>query len=375
MNGTAARLDPAAEALVFLGPSLGFERIAVPQVLLGEGDLLVRVELATVCGSDLHTVSGLRHEPVPLVLGHEQVGTVAALGAGSPATATDGRALAVGDRIVWGVAVACGRCRRCRRGMSNKCEALRKYGHAQTQRGWELSGGIATHVHVLARTPIVRVPARLPAEVLAPATCATATAAAALDAAQAVRPLAGELVVVTGCGMVGLTAVAMAAEAGATVVAVDPDPVRRERAREFGAAVGAAVGARALRDALAAAVAGDPRLAGADGFDVALEMSGAGEAVESLLACAGVGATIVLVGSVFPAPAVPLPAESVVRRLLTIRGVHNYLPEHLEQAVAFLERVDPAPFAGLVGETVPLREATRALTAPPATGIRTAVRP
>ena len=376
-TGTALPIDPPAEALVFRGLGHPFERIAVPEIVLHEGELLVRVELATVCGSDLHTVTGARTAPAPLVLGHEQVGRVVAAGPGRRARTVDGAEVEVGDRVVWGVAVDCGRCRMCRRGMPHKCESLQKYGHERMRRGWELNGGIATHVHLLARTPIVRVPEDLPAEVLAPASCATATVMAALAAAEELRPIAGELLVVSGCGMLGLTAIAAAVEAGAVVVAVDPDPSRRALARQFGATVVAEPGVGALRAALltASRPGRGRRVAGAAGFGVALELSGSNAAIEALLDCAETGATIVLAGSVFPAPPVALSAEAVVRRLLTIRGVHNYRPEHLERAVRFLERADRVAFASLVGEVVPFERAELAFAHPATVGTRVAVRP
>lgn len=365
------RLDPPPEALVFRGVAEGFEQIVVPDVPLREGDLLVRVELATVCGSDRHTATGQRAEPTPLVLGHEQVGRVVALGPGSPPRTVDGLPLGVGDRVVWGVAVTCGDCRRCRRGLSNKCAGLRKYGHARTERGWELSGGFATHVHVVAGSDVVRVPDDLPAEVLAPASCATATVVAALEAAR--RELAGEVVVVSGCGMLGLTAVAMAHAAGAVVVGVDPDPARRARARVFGASTVAGPGTASLRAAIRDAAGARGRLD--DGFAVALELSGAGEAISTLLETADTGAAIVLAGSVFPAPPVPLTAEQVVRGLLTITGVHNYRGEHLLRAVEFLRDADVDLFRALVGEVVPLAEAVGVLVGPARGDVRVGIRP
>lgn len=354
---TIVRLDPAAEAFVFVGAEHALERIAVTEVALHEGEALVAVELATVCGSDLHTVLGHRKVAVPQVLGHEQVGRVVALGPGSPAAALDGTPVAVGDRVVWGVAVACGTCELCMRGLPNKCLHLRKYGHEQVRRGWELGGGIATHVHLLARTPIVRAPEHLPAEVLAPASCATATVAAVLEAAETVRPVAGETVLVSGCGMLGLTAIAMAREAGARVVAADVDASRRALALEFGAS--------------RVWAPGDAHVP----FTVALELSGAGDAIASIFERAEVGATIVLAGSVFEAPPIAVSAESIVRRLLTIRGVHNYRPEHLLQAVGFLERADAVLFGRLVGEVVGFAQAERALSERPSNGVRVGIRP
>lgn len=366
------RLDGTPEALVFRGAA-GFELVAIPGVELSPGDLLVRIELATVCGSDRHTANGLREEATPLVLGHEQVGRIVALGPGAPPIGADGAQLAVGDRVVWGVAVACGSCPRCRRGLPQKCLGLRKYGHARIQRGWELSGGFATHVHVVAGSDVVRVPEDIPAEVLAPASCATATVVAAIEAAG--QPIDGELVAVSGCGMLGLTAIAMACAAGATVVGIDPDPRRRRQAVDFGAAVACEPGTPALREAIARAARSRRRVAGATGFTAAFEMSGANDAVSALLDAAAVGASIVLVGHVFPSPPLLIDPELVVRRLLTLTGVHNYRGEHLVRAVEFLRTADHEAFGSLVDDTVPLADAAAAIARPPSRGARIGIRP
>ncbi|HWH98660.1 MAG TPA: alcohol dehydrogenase catalytic domain-containing protein, partial [Pseudolysinimonas sp.] len=268
----------AMEAQVFRGAGLPFEAVAVPELVLAHGEALVAVELATICGSDIHTVNGDRTGSLPLVLGHEQVGRVVALGPGRAPRSVDGIALALGQRVVWGVAVDCGRCRYCHAGLPQKCVSLVKYGHARMSRGWELSGGFATHVHVRARTPVVVVDDEASAELLAPASCSTATVMAALDAARRIRPLDGAVVAVSGCGMLGITAVAAAVAEGATVVATDPDRERRASAQEFGAV---AVG-DGTADGLAQALRRVP--AARSGYQIAIEVSGSPSAVQSLLA-------------------------------------------------------------------------------------------
>jgi putative phosphonate catabolism associated alcohol dehydrogenase len=362
-------LDPVAEAVVMVDAVPTFERIGIPEVLLGPGEVLVAIEFATVCGSDRHTVAGIRAAPTPLVLGHEQVGRIVAFGVPAPTT-VDGRPLAVDDLIVWGIAVDCGECTRCAAGFPNKCERLRKFGHERMTDAWALSGGIATHAHLPARIPIVLVPQELPAEVAAPASCATATIVAAIEAVIAVRALRAAVVLVSGCGMLGLTAVAMLRDAGAIVVAVDPDASRRELAVSFGAHATAAPGLVAVRDALASV---SPEAA----WDVAIDVSGSGTAIEDALALAGIGGVLVLVGSVFPAPPIRLSAEAVVRSLVTIRGVHNYRPEHLVDAVAFLRTLEPADldrFSSLVALIVPFSRAEDALLRDPPSGARIGIR-
>ncbi|ACQ81429.1 phosphonate catabolism associated alcohol dehydrogenase [Beutenbergia cavernae DSM 12333] len=350
-----SRTDVDAVAMVWPGVGEPHEARPVSSVELAAADVLVRVELATVCGSDVHTALGHRSGPAPSVLGHEQVGRVVA--AGPHARTADGAQVTPGTRVVWSVAASCGDCARCRRGIGQKCAHLRKYGHSAWSPDWELAGGFATHVHVLAGTALVVVPDDVPASVLAPASCATATVLAAVRAAERVQPLAGQVVHVTGAGMLGLTTAAAATDRGAAVVVSDPDPRRREAARAFGAV---ATVDPAVPGATAAALAdADP---GGDAHTVAFEMSGAKAAVAAALEHLGVGGVAVLVGSVSPAGTVDLDPERVVRNLLTVRGVHNYAPEDLLAAVAFLERSwRRYPFEGLVGDVLPLRDVDAAL--------------
>ncbi|MGJ4845099.1 alcohol dehydrogenase catalytic domain-containing protein [Leifsonia sp. Le1] len=360
--GKGVSVYPSATAMVWPGEGHLHEAVAVPGVRLSPGDALVEIELATVCGSDVHTVLGHRSAPTPLILGHEQVGRVVALGRGGAKT-IDGHRVSLGERIVWSVAVPCGRCSRCRRGLPQKCANLQKYGHERMRRGWELSGGFATHGHILDGTPMVAVPEDVPAEVLAPASCATATVAAALEAAAGITPLEGALVLVAGAGMLGLTATAMASDAGARVVVSDPIAERRDAALAFGAA--AVTDPRVAIDApggLNAALAA----AGGRGAapTIALELSGAPAAVRSLFHAVDVGGVLVLVGSVSPGPDLAIDPEQLVRRLLTIRGVHNYAPRHLAEAVRYLAGAwQRYPFAAQVGETFRLADVDAALAA------------
>lgn len=359
---------PAARYARWDGVGEPFRVVGIPlPEVPGPGEVLVSVDLATVCGSDLHTTRGRRPSPVPGVLGHEQVGRVLAVGpaasrvvdgaADAPLRHVDGSPVRTGDRIVWSVAASCGACRRCRRGLPQKCTDLLKYGHEPLDETRPLTGGFASHCLLAPGTATAVVPEAVPDVVAAPASCATATVAAVLDAA---GPLgAGDRVLVTGAGMLGVTAVAMAARAGAEVVVVDPHAERRERALRFGAA---------------SAVEG----AAGGGFDVALELSGALPAVQTCLDSLDVGGTVVLAGSVSPGPAAVLDPERVVRGLHSVRGVHNYAPHHLGAAVDFLA-VEHArfPFAELTGGPWALDDLDAAFAAAGAPGAvpRQAVRP
>lgn len=333
-------LRPAATAKVWLGAGHPHETVAVPGVALGHADVLVAIEMSTVCGSDVHTVSGHRAAPTPLVLGHESVGRVIAIGDDGAKT-VDGSDLRIGDRVVWSVTVSCGTCERCRAGLTQKCRTVQKYGHERIGPRWELTGGFATHAHLRAGTAIVRVPESLSAAILAPTSCATATAWAAVSRAASGRELDGVRVLVYGAGLVGLTAAAIAADAGAHVTVIDPSPKRRAFAQRFG---------------------GSPATSATDEADIVIEASG--HAVADAIAAAAIGGTIVLVGSVFPADPVPLDAEDAVRRMLTITGVHNYTGRDLVAAAGFLAGTGRAyPFADAVGAVHRLADIDAAIAA------------
>jgi putative phosphonate catabolism associated alcohol dehydrogenase len=347
-------ITPSAVAMAWPGVGHRHEMVAVPVVTLGPGDLLVAIELATLCGSDLHAVGGERRANAPLVLGHEQLGRIVAIGEGAPARAVDGTRLTVGARVVWSATAACGACQSCKAGFRQNCLAPRHYGRERMRRGWELSGGFATHIQVLAGTAVVILDEDVPAGVAAPASCATATVVAVLYAVTRITGLAGATVVVAGAGLLGLTAAAMARDAGARVIVSEPDPRRRETARSFGAA--------ALADP--AAASGSPlsleralRSLGARSshFRIGLEFSGTPEAMESLIGGVDVGGVVVLAGTVSPRSAMVIDPEALVRRLVTVTGVHDSVPLQLLKAVDYLrEAWRRWPFAQLVGAEVPL---------------------
>ncbi|KAM9862657.1 zinc-binding dehydrogenase [Leucobacter sp. BZR 635] len=373
--------------MVWSRPGAAHEAVAIDSVELSPGDALVAIEYATVCGSDLHTVSGRRSAPAPLVLGHEQVGRVVALGTG--ASRSDGQPLALGERVVWSLTVSCGDCDRCQRGLTQKCRTLRKFGHERFAPEWQLSGGFASHVQLLAGTTVAVIPEEFPVEIAAPLSCGTATAVAAVDAAAQVTELAGATVLVTGAGLVGLTAMAIARDRGARVIAADPDPHRRALALRFGAVAAAdplldASEPGSLSSVLAELGAAEINAAdinaaahhAPDGVHAVIEASGSASAVSQALGILAIGGVAVLVGSVAPAGTVPLDPEAIVRGVQTIRGVHNYTPAQLEAAVRYLaERHTAYPFRELVGAERALGELDDAITLAAAGGaVRVGIR-
>jgi alcohol dehydrogenase len=341
--------ESLAAVFAAAGEPLDIRPLPLPE--LRPGEVLVRVTCCTVCGSDVHTYQGHRTTPVPTVLGHEILGTVAAIGPGEPVLDHEGRPLDIGDRVTWSIAASCGACFFCEHGIPQKCERLFKYGHERIRPEHQLSGGLAEYCHLAPGTAIIPVPEALPDVVACPANCATATVAGALRIGGGCD---GAAVLIQGAGMLGLTACAMARSRGAQhVIACDVDTERLELARRFGATRCVAV-----TDDGGELTAAVNELTGGRGVDLALELSGAIAAMEAGLKLLRIGAHYVLVGAVFPSPPLAVDPEAVIRRLLNIHGLHNYTPADLAAAIEFLtQHHGEYPFAELVADTFPLCEA------------------
>jgi threonine dehydrogenase-like Zn-dependent dehydrogenase len=190
------------------------------------GDAIVRVERAGLCGSDLHVYHGREVGIDPgTVMGHEVVGHVVETG-------PDARGLAPDTRVVAPFSTACGRCFYCARGLSARCVSGALFGWVQDGAG--LQGGQADFVRVpLAATSLVAVGDDVPAEV---ALLLADVVPTGWHVARMGDVRSDSVVVVLGCGPVGLAAVVAAVEQGARrVFAVDAVAERLALARRFGA--------------------------------------------------------------------------------------------------------------------------------------------
>jgi alcohol dehydrogenase len=342
---------------------------SVPLPTLAEGELLVRVRICTLCGSDLHTYSGKRQAPTPTILGHEILGDIVEIGSGDRRKDLAGRRLEVGQRVTWSIAANCGECYYCTHGLPQKCERLFKYGHERLNGAHALSGGLAEHCHLTAHTPVLVVPESLSDEVACIANCAAATVAAAMRVG---APQPGENVLIFGAGMLGLIATAMARQSrAASVTVVDVDRNRLELAKRFGATLGVIFD---NEDLMVASVKSATEGRGAD---LALELSGAALAMEASLKALRLGGRAVFVGAVAPGRPLAIDGETIVRRVLSIHGMHNYMPRDLVAAVDFLAATAGRfPFRELVSGPFDLAQAEQAFeSAIGSRALRVAVKP
>lgn len=351
--GGQCRRASTARGVVFHGVGQPFEQreIRLPETL-EEGELLVKLEVATICGSDLHTVSGKRNEPMPLILGHEGVGVVERVGSNIFSGNRPRRGawnVREGDRVTFSVADSCGTCVECSlHKLPQKCVSLMKYGHARVDDGTGLNGTYASHIILRPGTHVVKLPNTLSSRICAPANCALATVANSLDMGRLPRYGANQSAIVQGAGLLGIYAVAwLRWRVGMEVVfCFDMSPERLKTAERFGAIPVLVKPGEDEAHARAEFVHQRcPR-----GVDVAVEMTGARSVVTEGVQLLRNGGHYAFAGMVHPDSQLSsLTGETIIRKCLTIRGVHNYTPWNLQEAVDFLKEFqDALPFESVL---------------------------
>lgn len=281
----------------------------------GPGEILVRIEAAGLCHSDLSVVDGNRPRPVPMLLGHEAAGRITQLGEG----VSD---LSVGQRVVMAFLPRCNDCAGCRTDGKLPCAP----GSAANNAGTLLSGGIrlrrngvavnhhlgvsgfATHA-VVDRHSVVPVDDDVPADIAAVLGCAVLTGGGAV--LNAGRPEPGQAVMVVGLGGVGMAALITAVAHGSgEVIGVDANPAKL-----------------ALADKLGATATYTPDQLGDVQAPVVVEAAGHPRAFETAVAATAPGGTTVTVG--LPSP----DARSAISPLGLVAGARTVIGSYLGSAV------------------------------------------
>lgn len=347
---------PAAARLAsYSAPNAEFEIASYPLRPVAAGEALVRVSMSTICRSDIHSYEGHRPSPCPALPGHEIVGAIAALGEGLTHDMR-GEPLKPGDRVTWSeYFIPADDYFSEVHDMPQKARGIEKYGHMAATTPPHHHGGFAEYCYILPKSWILRLPDDLSDAEAAPLNCGVATMVAVTEAAD-IR--LGSTVVIQGLGLLGLYGAALAKSRGARfVVGLDAHPGRRELAGRFG--VDLALDAATETAALQAAIAAHCLPAGPDAV---IEVCGAPEAVAVGLDLVRTGGTFVLAGMVSPGAMITVDANKIVRKMLSIRGVHNYHPRHLIEALDFaVANRSRFPFSELVDARYPLEQATRAM--------------
>jgi len=318
------------------------------------GEILVRIRMSTICRSDIHSYQGSRPSPCPGVLGHEIIADIVALGAGV-AHDMRGEPLAPGDRITWSEFFTTQRSYYSEvLDLPQKSPGTRKYGHLAVDTPPHHHGGFGEYCHLLPQSWIVRLPPELSDEEATPINCGVATMIAATEAAD-IR--IGQTVVVQGLGLLGLYGAAIAKARGARlVIGLDTMAERRALAVRFG--VDLALDPATTPDLLRQ-VGDHCQPAGAD---VVIEVCGVPEVVAQGVDLLRIGGRYVLAGLVNPGAMVTLDANLLLRKALTLRGVHNYHPRNLVEALDFVvANRQRFPFHDLVDGKYPLDRVNEAM--------------
>lgn len=335
--------------MAFEGPGIALSEQVHDLRALQPGEILVRNLYTTICGSDLHTFCGIRKEACPTVLGHEITGRIMEIGAGHRGTDSAGNILQIGDTVTWSVFSSDETSELALRGMPQKGQQLFKYGHAKIENAEVFHGGLSEYCFLKKGTAILKIPPEMPLPVAATINCAIATVAGAIRLAGNIK---GKRVLISGAGLLGLACAAMCREDGADdVVLADIDRARLKQSLNFGAN-----NTINLRDD-----ASGTENNSITGFDIAFDMSGAPDAMEYGLSKLTVGGVAVWVGAVFSTRKVEINAESIIRNIITIKGLHNYNFQDFSSALDFMSlNWNKYPFASIVEKEFPLSRAHEA---------------
>jgi threonine 3-dehydrogenase len=294
---TEAAVPKTMRALVkeTAAPGAAIREVPVPEP--GAGEVLVRVEAASVCGTDLHIErwdpwAQENFGPVPMVFGHEMAGTVIAHGPGAGRVPLGALVAAETHLVDW-------TCYQCRTGRQHVCRNLRIL-------GVHVPGTFAEYAVLPETNAWV-------SDGLTPDVAALQEPMGNAVHAAFVEEIAGQTVAVLGCGPIGLMAIAIAQQAGAsTVFATDINPERREMAKRMGADV--------VLDAATDVVAEILAQTDGNGVDAVLEMSGAEAALHQGLAAVTNGGRISLLGTHTRPASIDL-SEEVIFKGLRIYGI------------------------------------------------------
>jgi threonine 3-dehydrogenase len=278
-------------------PGLWLEEIAEPKI--GINDVLIRVRYTGICGTDVHICQwddwAQKTISVPIAIGHEFVGQIVEVGS----NVSD---FYPGDIVSGEGHVVCGRCRNCLAGRRHLCAHTKGVGVNRP-------GAFAEFI-ALPMTNIWRHDPKINQEVAAifdPFGNAVHTALS--------FPVLGEDVLITGAGPIGIMAIPVLRHAGARhIVITDMNPFRLELARKMGATL-------AVNPTEISIPAVQKQLGMLEGFDVGLEMSGNGQALQDMIANMSHGGKVAILG--IPSKEMTFDWRQVIFNMLTIKGIYG----------------------------------------------------
>jgi threonine 3-dehydrogenase len=287
------------DAIVKPVAGVGLELRQVPVPEPGPGEVLIKVHKTAICGTDVHiydwTPWSAEHVKPPMVIGHEYVGEIAALGAGVTG-------LTVGMRVSGEGHITCGHCRNCHTGNIQWCKNTKSV-------GVDRDGAFAEYVCIPEKNVIIIDP-QLDEDVVAFFDAFGNATHTAL-----MFNLVGEDVLITGAGPIGVIACGICKYAGARrVVITDMNEYRLDLARKMGADAAVNVAKEDLQEVM-------KQQGLVEGFDVGLEMSGSGAAFKQLLSVMRNGGKVSLLG--LGNGPISLDMNLIIGKGLTLQGIYG----------------------------------------------------
>ena len=342
-----------SRAMVVTGPGqMEMREYPLPQI--GDQDGILKIELVGVCGSDPGIFKGKSARaprPYPIIMGHEIVGHVHAMGD----EAKKRHGVKEGDRVIVEYAFGCGVCLPCIQGRYTVCANFQNYGSmVSCQEPPHLWGAYADYLYLPPRAMIHKVDDHIPSEV------AVLICAVLGNGVRWVRQVGGvtlgQAVAIVGPGQQGLAGLVAAKESGAgpiMVVGLERDAPRLELARRFGA------------DVVINADKEDPvevvtRVTGGRMAGLVLDATGHKAGPPLALSLAGLGANVILPGLYGDQTEVPLILDRAIYKEITIRGVYSQDYAAVEPAISIAAK-GTYPLQDMITHRLPLEQALHAI--------------
>ncbi len=342
------------KAAVFVKKGIPMEIVEYPLTPVGPGSILVKVNRANICGSDVHVWKGefpWGGADQPRIIGHEMVGTVHELGAGVT-TDSAGEPLKVGDRVTYLYFFPCGRCYACLHGQLQACpNTMARLGQTSTPPP-HFIGAFAEYYYVQPNQYIYKVPDELSDDMAAPANCALSQVLYGFHQA---RVNVGDTVVIQGAGGLGINAIAVAREMGAgSIIVIEQHPDRIKLAKVFGADHIIDINQNPTpRDRISAV----RKLTRGRGADVVAELTGIPVVAREGIGMVRMGGQYLWIGNIRGGQTVEIDPSAVILGNRTIVGVCTYEPWALASALGFLRRnKDKYPFGNILSQPFKLEE-------------------
>ena len=325
---------------------------------LNEGEILVKIEAAGVCGSDVHMWEG--RDPriqLPMIPGHEGVGEIVELN--GEKRDVHGIPLKVGDKVLWSRGVTCGHCYFCKVKMEpSLCPHRWVYGiHTSCIEPPYLTGNYAEYLPLVKEVDFFKIESDIDLQTLVSASCSGATAAHAFDLSE-MTP--GDSVLIQGVGPLGIFAVAFARSFGASqVIAIGGTEERLKMCKAFGSTLTLnrhKLSEKERKEAMMEITQGR-------GVDIAFEMAGEPDAMKESISLVRTGGACISAGFGEPHGTIELDCfYDIGRKNLRLQGVWVSEVRHTHMALQLmLSRMED--FKKLITHTFPLARANEAIRA------------